>query len=119
MPRVLLLLGILLLSSFFLNCEEEPFPKPDDLIPEDTYIRLMVDVQLFDALVYTSDSLSNADSLRHALFEQYHTNEDVFLRSHYYYQSNIGKHNARLDSALNALAEEQKKLYQGSDSSNK
>ena len=114
MSRVLLLFGILMSGLITVNCEEEPFQKPDDLIPEDTYIRLMVDVQLFDALVYTSDSLSNADSLRDALFNTYQTNEDVFLRSHYYYQSNIMKHNARLDSALNALSQEQKKLYQRS-----
>ncbi len=119
MSRVLLIFGILLLGSYTLSCEEDPFPKPDDLIPEDTYIKLMVDVQLFDALVYTSDSLANTDSLRHALFEQYSTNEETFLRSHYYYQSNIREHNTRLDSALNALAEEQKKLYQAPDSNNK
>lgn len=119
MSRVLLFFGVLLFGSLTLTCAEEPYPKPEDLIPEDTYIKLMVDVQLFDALVYTSDSLSNSDSLRNALFHQYDTTEDVFLRSHYYYQSNIRKHNARLDSALNALAEEKKKLYQSSDSNNK
>ena len=119
MSRVLLIFGILFFSSLTLSCEDESFPKPDDLIPEDTYIKLMVDVQLFDALVYTSDSLGNSDSLRHSLFEQYNTNEETFLRSHYYYQSNISEHNTRLDSALNALAEEQKKLYQAPDSNNK
>lgn len=73
---------------------------------EDIYIDLLVELQLFDALIYTSDSLSYKDSLKVELFNHYNTTEEEFFFSHRYYQSKIPEHKVRLDSVLKRVNEQ-------------
>tara|TARA_R110000868_G_scaffold37111_14_gene131636 strand:+ start:47958 stop:48317 length:360 start_codon:yes stop_codon:yes gene_type:complete len=101
---------------FFGGCEEEElFIKPENLIPEETYIFLMVELQLMDALVYTSDDSTYTDSLYDALLEHYKISEDQFVASNKYYQHNVDNHIERIDSALKAIEREQKLLNQSED----
>lgn len=111
---LIIILGILLLT--FSGCDEKEItPKPEYLIPEDTYINLLVELQLFDALVYTTEDSIYTDSLRAELFNYFEISEEEFRESNGYYQSNVTEHIVRLDSVLKAIEREQKRLNQSDD----
>lgn len=94
-----------------LGCsEQEQIPRPDNLIEEGTYIQLLVELQLLDAIAYTSSDSLNLDSLKTEIFTHYLVDEERFLSSHKYYQSKPEEHVVRLDSALNILKREQEAL---------
>ena len=106
----------IVLVIFFTGCEEkELVQKPENLIPEETYVKVITELQLLDAWVYTNEEVSNPDSIMRELFEFYEITEAQFEQSNAYYQSHPENHLARVDSALSILEKEQKKMNQSSD----
>ena len=103
--------GFIFVSVFLfslLGCgDEEIVPKPDNLLPEETYVSLLVELQLLDAWIFTSEAITTTDSIKTALFNHYNTTEDIFDASNAYYQSRPEEHVARIDSALKILEMEQ------------
>ena len=94
-----------------LGCgNQEQVPKPVDLIDEGIYIQLLVELQVLDAIAFTSSDSLNLDSLMNEVYIHYDVEEDRFLSSHKYYQSKPDEHSARLDSVLNILKREQQAL---------
>lgn len=93
-------------------CEQknEFIPKPKSIIEENTYITLMAELQLLDALNFTYEDSTFVDSIRIELFEHYEISEDQFVESNKYYQSKVEDHLARIDSAQQLLKREQEKL---------
>ncbi|GAB5409409.1 MAG: hypothetical protein BalsKO_17740 [Balneolaceae bacterium] len=112
MARSLTFLFIIFILFASACDKSEVIPKPEFLIPEDTYVKLMVELQLFDALVYTSEDSSYTDSLKEVLFNHYMISEEQFKESNTYYQSKPDEHIARIDSALKAIKTEQNRLSQ-------
>ncbi len=107
------ILFLILIS--IISCEKkELVPKPDNLLDEDTFVKLMVEIQLLDVWIYTSEEVPNPDSLKGVLFNEYNTSEEIFDISNAYYQSNTDEHIARIDSALKLIEEEQKRLQPSS-----
>lgn len=112
-----LLITLLLLIA---GCEEESiFPRPADLLAEDDYITIFIELQLFDAFIQSADSTGKVDSLKTELFSYYQISEERFLNSHRYYQSDMDAQNVRIDSAvaiinakLDSLAERPVNLLQ-------
>lgn len=104
--RGLLFVSVLIFSLF--GCgDKEAVPKPDNLIDEETYVKLMVELQLLDAWIFTSEEISDPDSIKLELFKYYNTTEESFGLSNAYYQSKPEEHVARIDSALKLLEKEQ------------
>jgi len=88
-------LGLLLVS-----CEDpETLEPPQNLIDEDTYLRMFIDLHIFNAMVQSVDSVANRDSLRLALFDNYSITEEDFQATHTYYQSQPTLQKTRLDTA--------------------
>jgi hypothetical protein len=111
------LLPALLITLMFWGCSEREFvPKPENLLPEEQYLNIMIEMQLLDALVFTTDSLPNVDSLQTAIFDHYQVDKDRFQRSHKYYAANMEDQAARLDSVLNMLRDERDYLDHTVDS---
>lgn len=105
------LVGILFLITS--GCEQEKtVPKPEDLLSEETYISFITELQLLDALVYTSEDSTYTDSLEKELFKHYNITEKQFLESNAYYQSNVEEQISRIDSVLKTIEKEQEKLDQ-------
>jgi hypothetical protein len=104
---------ILLLFSFF-SCSNDP-TKPSQLIEEEKYIDLMVELQLVRSYGETNslDSLT-VDSLTDEVFQKYETDDSVFVQSHNYYQRFPKKQEKRIEKAIERL-----KMDQVSDSTNK
>lgn len=110
---------IILLVAASLSCSEDPvYSPPSDLLPESIYLEVMIDLQLFNALVQSADSVVNQDSLRLELFEHYQVDEERFLESHAYYQSRPMEHKIRLDTVTNRLQRVLEELNEVSTSTN-
>lgn len=92
-----------LVLSLAAGCSEDP-NRPDDLIPEDDYIDLVVELYLINTFSETqlADSIS-VDSLREVVFEKYEVDSEQFRSSHSYYQDFPEAQKARIDSAIERL----------------
>ncbi|MDR9417740.1 DUF4296 domain-containing protein [Gracilimonas sp.] len=91
-------------------------PKPDDLIGEDTYIDLMVEMQHITTFKNAEPDSVNADSLKNLVYEQYGVTDEQYLRSHQYYQSQLQDQIARIDSVILRLENEQQMMQSYIDS---
>lgn len=81
--------------------QEEP---PENLIPEDTYIDLMVEFQLLESYRNSmpADSVAT-DSLKEVIFKKYSVSEDQFLDSKEYYEQDYKSHIKRVEKAIEQL----------------
>lgn len=95
-------LGVLLLILFFSgNCgKNEGLPKPKYLLPEETYLDLLIEMQVMEIFSAREDTIMNFDSLKQVLFEHYETTEQDFINAHTYYQSHIKEQITRIDTVL-------------------
>jgi hypothetical protein len=102
---------IFLLFFSALSCSDHT-SKPDQLIKEDEYIDLMVELQLVRSYGETNslDSLT-VDSLTDEVFQKYEVTDSVFVQSHNYYQQFPKKQQTRIEKAIERL-----KMDQVSDS---
>jgi hypothetical protein len=100
MNRTLL---IILLIVPLLNCSNNSLP-PNDLIDEEQYINLMIELQLVRSFTENSrvDSLT-ADSLTKEVLLQYDVTADQFMRSHRYYEESPEQQKERVEKALDQL----------------
>lgn len=79
--------------------------KPSDLISEDKYIDLMVELQLLQSYQkHQQPDSTTVDSLREVIFQRYGITESRFEQSHQYYQDhNIRNQRDRIGKAVEAL----------------
>lgn len=82
-------------------------PKPPDLIPQNKYINLLIELQLLKSYQIVQDPDSaTVDSLRHAIFSKYGTTKKQFLRSHTYYKRNVKQQAKRIKKAIERLKQD-------------
>lgn len=95
--------GVLLMIS----CEDQP-EEPDELLNENTYVNLLVELQLVRSYAEASqlDSLA-ADSLAEEVFNKYGTSGEQFRESHHYYQQFPREQKERVDKAIELLRMDQ------------
>lgn len=88
-------IGIVLVVFFTLGltgCFNASIPKPDELIPKDKFIKMMVDVYMIQGLqnvpmeVKELKNVSQTD-LYHSVLKKYSVADTVFVRSLIYYSS--------------------------------
>ncbi len=84
----------------------DKIPKPENLIPEDQYIDLMVEMQHITTYRDAQPDSIRADSLKAILYNRYKVTEEQFLESHTYYQKHVDGQLARVDEALKRLKNE-------------
>lgn len=94
-PKNISLFSILI---FFLSCTpaiDRLQPPPDDLIPRDEMINIVVDLRLMDAVLSTKQKAKAKDAentkyyLHNSILEKYGITRDRFERSHAYYQQDL------------------------------
>lgn len=91
---------ILLLTVAACSAED---PRPENLISEETYIDLLVELQLIRTLEDRSDEPVPGDSLRQEIFRKYEVDSLQFEESHTYYQQNLEEQKARIGQAIERL----------------
>jgi len=99
------LLGLLLLVGCMGNDTPE---KPRNLIPEDTYVSLLAELQLIRSYQQNApvDSLI-IDSLTTAAYQKYEVSEGLFQESHKYYQQFPKEQKERIQEAIEQLQMDQ------------
>ena len=99
------LIGLSLL--ILMGCEQDS-RKPKDVIAENTYVDLLVELQLVRSYAQNAqtDSLL-IDSLTKSVFEKYEITGQTFWESHNYYQQFPEKQKTRIDKAIERLKMDQ------------
>lgn len=111
LPDPYLLLLVLIPAAILMpGCSQEEKP-PADLLPEQTYVDLMVELQLVKtyAKALPSDAV-NVDSLTQAVFTKYDVTRQQFRSSHQYYQDDVAAQKERISRAIDQLRMEMAKL---------
>lgn len=115
------LVYILLSLIFVVSCTSNTiYKKPDDLIPEDKMVDLLVDLQL----ALGAKSIKNIEGKKnidymHLVYEKYQIDSARFAESNFYYMSDIDKFNKILKKSKNKLQKmknEYKALKKNKDS---
>jgi len=107
---------VLALCTLFFNAtctvttEGPRIAEPAELLPDSVYIPLLANMQLIQVWNNSSDTMA-LDSLKQILFGTFGVDEQQFLASHRYYQSDFESQLARLDS-VKILIETEKRHIQ-------
>lgn len=101
------LIILLFFSGSMFSCmgPERPEP-PKDLIPEDHYVDLLIDMQHIKTWRNVEPDSVNADSLKQLIYQRYDVTEAQFLSSHTYYQQQIEQQLIRIDEVIRRLEAE-------------
>lgn len=79
-------------------------PKPDNLIPEQDYIDLLIELQLLESYrLTTPPDSTNIDSIKQVIYDKYGVNQRQFVASHRYYQRQIEPQKERIAKAIDSL----------------
>lgn len=86
------------------NVSDDP---PENLIEEDTYINLLIELQLLKSYQESvpPDS-TDIDSLKSLIFDKYNVSELRFRLSHAYYQKQVEEQRQRVVRAIDSLRKE-------------
>ena len=85
--------------------------EPVELLPDSVYIPLLANIQLIQVWNSSSDTMA-LDSLKLILFSTFGVNEQRFLNSHRYYQSDFEGQRARLDSVKILIETEKRRIQE-------
>ena len=102
----------LLSLLFWSGCETENSP-PEDLLPEETYIDMLVELQLIKSYQMATDEDSvrvDVDSLEQVVFQKYGATQRQFRTSHEFYQDQIEQQKERVTEAIDRLRMETTRL---------
>lgn len=118
MEKVLfLLLAFLGLMVIQTGCvEPREKPKPDNLIDENNYIDLMLEVQHIKTYRDAYPDSVNDDSLKTIVFNRFGVSEEQFLKSHEYYQRQTNEQVKRVNELLRRLDQEEQFIQSHIDS---
>lgn len=105
---------ILILCSSCMGPQE--IPEPKDLLAEDIYIDLLIEIQQIIIYHASDREAVNADSLTILVYDKYDVTEEEFLISHEYYQRQVEKQIERVEEALERLKAEETMLQAHIDS---
>lgn len=96
------------LSIFILASCSDDHQKPDNLIDEDTYTDLMIELQLIRSYGENAETDSTTiDSLTSGVFQKYDVSAEAFLESHEYYEHFPEQQKARTEEAIERLKMDQ------------
>lgn len=94
---------MVLVSFTVFSCSGQTEP-PENLVAEDTYINLMIELQLIRSYQAQSQADSAAiDSLMRAVFNKYGVTKKQFKQSHAYYQDQLEEQTDRIDIVIERL----------------
>lgn len=100
-------LSVLIAFVLVISCSSKPKP-PEHLIVEDTYIDLLIELQLLKTYQATSKSDSTKiDSLMQGVLKKYEVTWQQFNKSNQYYQNQIKSQQERIDKAIERLRKDQ------------
>jgi hypothetical protein len=99
----LILFSVLISALFLISCNSD---KPDDLIPESTYIKLIVEFEMTQSLFTTVEDSAFVSELIEKTLNHYGITAEQFARSHAWYDRDTEEQLRRYRRALDMLNEE-------------
>jgi len=103
MNKIFLVLPLLLLTG---SCTESDKP-PENLLPEDTYVKILGELYLAHNLRELDiENVQMTDSIRQKLFSEYEVTQEQFTESHHYYQRDLNGQIRRVNELRNQLRDE-------------
>lgn len=112
---VLLFIWGVISLPFITGCDGSE-TQPDNLIQENTYIDILVELQLIRTHHNAMPDSIDADSLKQLVYEKYQIDEEQFVSSHQFYQKQVKEQLNRTDEAIKRLENEQRKIRAQIDS---
>ena len=103
------LLAILILLPFAVQCTTDDEP-PENVIDEETYIDLLVELNLTRNLIRIRGDFHSEDSLRQEVFSHYGIDRSRFEKSHAWYEQQPHRQIARMDTVADRLRELRAKI---------
>ncbi|MAL17414.1 MAG: hypothetical protein CL670_15520 [Balneola sp.] len=117
LQKLLLTIGVLSTLLFFSNCMgTEKSPRPDNLIAEENYIDLLVEMQHITTYRNAMPDSVNADSLKSLIYDKFGITEEEYLTSHQYYQKQVDRQLIRVNEAVRRLEGEEQYIQTHIDS---
>ena len=111
------ILSFFLALLFVVSClRQEETSKPDNLISEQNYIDLLVEMQHITTYRDARPNTVNADSLKSLVYDKFGITEEQFLASHQYYQKQVNRQIARVNEALRQMENEKQYIQAHIDS---
>jgi len=86
------------------GCEQDQ--KPENLIPDSTYVQVITELSLVRAFEHQHRDTVNTAQVVQKIFDKYHINREQFMESHRYYQDNIKAQKKRFQEVMNSLQKE-------------
>ncbi|MDX1617827.1 MAG: DUF4296 domain-containing protein [Balneolaceae bacterium] len=98
------IIALALLASISACSANDGVTPPENLIGEETYLHLLIELQLLKSYqeIVPPDSM-NIDSLKKVIFNKYDVSEARFRKSHNYYQHQVGRQRQRVVRAIDSL----------------
>lgn len=107
LSRILFILIVVVVTG----CSGQHKPeKPKNLIPEDTYIDLLIEMQNIQSYRNADPDSVNADSLKSLVLNHYNVSDSQFLSTHKYYQMQPDRHLIQIDSVISRLDREELRI---------
>ena len=103
------LLPLLLLLPILTHCAGEDDP-PEHVIAEETYIDLLVEINLTRNLIRIRGDFHSEDSLRQEVFSHYGVDRSRFEKSHAWYEQQPHRQIERLDTVAARLRDLRSKI---------
>jgi len=111
--RILLLIAVSLSGA---ACSDKDKP-PENLLPEDTYTRLLAELHVANNLEkLDTDNQEVVDSVLTEIFSEYDTNEEHFRESHYFYQKDLQGQIQRIEKIQKTLRDAARHITTVADS---
>lgn len=109
----MLMLPVMLTVILTVTAGCEQTTAPDDLIDEETYIKILAEMHLLAAVRETYDDEQRYTKLQEAVLEHYNITREQFERSHDYYFRDMDEQQRRFREARQILDEiNQEAIYQ-------
>lgn len=110
------ILIIILASASVFGCSKDEQP-PENLLPEEVYIRLLGELHLAHNLGdLEPENQAMIDSVLTEIFSEYNTSEEQFRLSHYYYQEDLDGQIKRVNKLQEKLRHEARVVTTVADS---
>ena len=113
--KKLLLINLIWLFSCSSGNNEQVVAPPENIIPKDKMVELLVDVQLIEAAI-KSDNTRKKDSKSYTiyyysyLFKKYNTTKEDFIESLHYYQQNMNEFDQMFTEVIESLSKFQSEI---------
>ncbi|WP_421775385.1 DUF4296 domain-containing protein [Gracilimonas sp.] len=113
-PQAVILIIIVLVGYGCMGPEEAP--KPDNLISEQNYIDLLIEMQHISTYRDAQPDSVNADSLKALVYDKFGITEEQFLNSHTFYQKQVERQLIRVQEVIRQLENEEQYIQVHIDS---